>query len=492
MEIPLNASDPDPIDKVRTGITGLDAILAGGVPRDEIHLVQGAAGTGKTTIGLQFLLEGAAAGETVLFITFAQTEAALRKIAASHGWSLDGVKIEELMGADASKDRAEQTLFRTADVELGETTESIFAAVDRIQPERVVLDSVASLRLLAGDALRYRRQLLTMRRFFAGRSGTVLLVDGPEPDLALEELAHGVVQLERLAPEYGDVRRRLLILKMRGMAFNGGYHNFRIRRGGLEVYPRIQPQKEDEYTGWETMTSGVAGLDKLLGGGLEQGAACLIVGSTGTGKTSVSTLFAYEAAKRGLRVALFCFDERPQTLLMRSEGLGMNLRPLVAQGLITIKPISTAELSPGEFSQLVREAVEDQAKVVIMDSLTGYFHSMPQEEALLSQMHDLLTYLSNNGVLSMLIVSQHGLIGQEIQGPLDVSYMADAVVLLRHFEAGGAVRKAISVLKKRHGPHESTIRELKFAPGGISVGEPIKDFSGVLSGMPVFQGQVGR
>ena len=486
-------SASDPTSRTATGIKGLDAILAGGLPRGELHLVQGSAGTGKTTIGLQFLLEGAAAGEKALFVTFAQTEAALRKIAASHGWSLDGVDVQELIGADAVHDRAEQTLFHTADVELSETTDSFFATIERLQPDRVVFDSVTSLRLLAGDPLRYRRQLLTMRQFFAARSSTVLLLDGEEPDAALEDTMHGVIRLERQAPEYGDVRRRLSITKMRGMGFNGGYHNYRIRTGGLDVYPRIRPQDNADAVTGTVLTSGVAGLDTLLGGGLDEGTACLIVGPSGTGKTSVATLYAYEAAKQGMRVALFCFDERPETFLTRSEGLGMEVRELVAAGVITIKPISTAELSPGEFSQLVRNAVEeDQAKVVLMDSLTGYFHSMPQEEALLSQMHDLLTYLSQSVVLSILIVSQHGLIGQGLQGPLDVSYMADSVVLLRHFEAAGAVRQAISVIKKRNGPHETTIRELKLASGGISVGEPITDFSGVLSGMPTFQGQVKR
>jgi circadian clock protein KaiC len=259
------------------------------------------------------------------------------------------------------------------------------------------------------------------------------------------------------------------------------------------VFPRIRPQEDSEPVATVTMKSGVAGLDTLLGGGLEGGTACLVIGPTGTGKTSVATLYAYEAARQGKRTALFCFDERRETFLVRSEGLGMKIRELVAQGLISIKPVSTAELSPGEFSQLVRNAVEQEgAEVVLMDSLTGYFHSMPQEEALLSQMHDLLAFLSNSGVLSLLIVSQHGLIGQGIQGPLDVSYMADTVVLLRHFEAAGSVRKAISVIKKRTGPHETTIRELKLSSDGITVGEPIKDFSGVLSGMPTFQGQVRR
>ena len=419
----MSASDPSP--QVSTGIRGLDAVLVGGLPRGELHLVQGGTGTGKTTIGLQFLLYGVAAGEKVLFITFAQTEATLRRVATSHGWSLDGVDIQELTGVQAVHDKMEQTLFHTADVELGETTDSIFETIERLQPDRVVLDSVTSLRLLAGDLLRYRRQLLTMRHFFADRPSTVLFLDSEDPDAALEDTMYGVIRLERQAPEYGDVRRRLSIAKMRGMAFNGGYHNFRIRTGGLHVFPRIRPQEKGEASAMGVMTSGVAGLDSLLCGGLEEGTACLVIGPTGTGKTSVSTLYAYEAAKQGKRAALFCFDERTETFLARSEGLGMQVREMVEAGLISIKQVSTAELSPGEFSQLVRNAVdEDQAKVVLMDSLTGYFHSMPQEEALLAQMHDLLAFLSNSGVLSILVVSQHGLIGQGVQGPLDVSYMA--------------------------------------------------------------------
>ena len=486
-------SSSDASSKAATGIAGLDAILAGGLPSGELHLVQGCSGTGKTTLGLQFLLAAAAASQKGLFITFAQTEATLQRVAASHGWPLDGVDIQELTGAQAVHDKAEQTLFHTADVELGETTDSIFASIERLRPDRIVFDSVVSLRLLAGDALRYRRQLLTIRQFFAGRPSTVLFLDSESPDAALEDSMYGVIRLERQSPEYGDVRRRLSIAKMRGMAFNGGYHNFRIRKGGLDVFPRIRPQERADTALAELMTSGVSGLDTLLGGGLEEGTACLVIGPTGTGKTSVSTLYAYEAAKRGKRAALFCFDERPETFLVRSEGLGINLRGLVADGTISIKQISTSELSPGEFSQLVRNAVEvEGAKVVLMDSLTGYFHSMPQEEALVAQMHDLLTFLSESGVLSILIVSQHGLIGEGVEGPLDVSYMADTVILLRHFEAAGTVRKAISVIKKRSGPHETSIRELKLASGGIAVGEPIRDFTGVLSGMPVFQGQVRR
>lgn len=350
-------------------------------------------------------MSGAAKGETVLFITLAQTEASVAKVAASHGWSLEGVQVQEIVGLDAVKGSADQTLFNTADVELGETMTAIFAAIERVNPDRVVLDSIAQIRLLADTSLRYRRQLLTMREFFSTRAVTVLLLDGvgeETHETAVADLSYGVIDLQRMTPEYGDVRRRLSIIKMRGMNFHGGNHNYRIVTGGLNVFPRVVPEGGSEHSIFEVLQSGVAGLDTLLGGGLEEGTACLMIGPTGTGKSSVATLYAYAAAKRGERAAIFCFDERPETFIMRSEGLGMDLRPLIEQGLTTLRPISTAELSPGEFSQLVRAAVEDdQAKLVMMDSVTGYFHAMPQEEAPISQMHDLLTFLSMRGVLSL-------------------------------------------------------------------------------------------
>ncbi len=486
----MTPSDVEPSAKAATGIAGLDEILGGGLPREEMYLVRGSAGTGKTTLALQFLLEGAAKGEKAVFITLAQTKVALGKIALSHGWSLDGVEVCERSSMGSLVDAEEQTLFRTADVELGEAMTAMLGEIERIDPDRVVLDSLSQVRLLADTQLRYQRQILALRDFFAKRSTTVLVLDGAddEQDQALADLSHGVVELDRSAPEYGDVRRRLTVVKMRGMSFHGGHHNFRIHTGGLEVFPRLEPHGSSARDG-KQMKSGVAGLDTLLGGGLEEGSACLIVGPTGTGKTSMATLYAHAAAERGERTAIFAFDERPETFFKRSEGLGMEMRSLCEEGRVTIKPISTAELSPGEFSQIVREAVEQGgAKIVMIDSLTGYFHAMPQEDALLSQMHDLLTYLSQKGVLSLLIVSQHGMVGEMIQAPLDISYMADTVVLLRHFEAIGSVRKAISVIKKRQGAHETTIRELQFAPGSLDVGEPIKAFTGVLSGRPMFLG----
>ncbi|MBS7457319.1 ATPase domain-containing protein [Coralloluteibacterium stylophorae] len=475
-------------DRVGTGVAGLDDILGGGLPRGELHLVRGDAGTGKTTLGLQFLLEGAAAGERALYLSFAQSQTGLRRIAAAHGWSLQGVEVLQLPGADAGAGRQEQTLFHTADVELREATAAVIEAVERVRPERVVIDTMTTLRLLADGGLRYRRQLLGLRGFFDARPCTVLLLDGAGQDAALDDTVYGILRLERVVPEYGNVRRRLSAVKMRGVEFHGGHHTFRIRTGGIQVYPRLKPACMDTPGNWEVRTSGVRGIDALLGGGLEHGTACLVVGPTGTGKTSVATLYAYSAARNGETAAVFCFDERRETFLMRARGLGMDLEPLLERGTLILRSVSTAEFAPGEFAQIVREAVERQrARVVMLDSLTGYFHAMPQEEALLAQMHDLLAYLGRQGVLSLLVVAQHGIAGDHMRGPLDVSYMADAVVLLRHFEADGQVRKAISVLKKRNGSHESTIRELLLSGDGVAVGEPIAGFVGLLSGNPTLR-----
>jgi len=483
---------PEPL-KAPTGIKGLDEILEGGLPAGQMHLVQGGAGTGKTTLALQFLAEGIRRGEKALFITLAQTEPALRKIAQAYGLAFDGVEIVELSGMGLN-DLPQQTLFRTADVELGEATAAILEAIERFAPNRIVLDSVAQLRLLADMPLRYQRQLLDLRAVFGQSAATVLVIDSTQgsKDQPLAELSHGVILLDRSVPDYGNIRRRLIVEKMRGMAFHGGNHNFRIRSNGLDVFPRIEPRDNLEPREDGEIKSGVGGMDTILGGGLNQGSACLVLGGTGTGISSVATLYAHAAADRGERAAIFVFDEQREMFLMRSEGLGMNIRRFVEQGIITIKSISTAELSPGEFAQMVREAVDEGgAKVVMIDSLTGYFHAMPQEDALASQMHDLLSFLSRRGVLSLLVVSQHGIVGETIQGPLDVSYMSDTVILLRHFETGGTVRKAISVIKKRSGAHETSIREMRMGPGSIQVGDPIRDFTGVLSGRPVFRGHPG-
>lgn len=423
-------------------------------------------------------------------MSLSQTRRALETIAASHGWSLKGVEVRERAAILGGREEVEQTLFRTADVELGETESGLLAEVERIAPDRVVIDSIEQIRLLADTGPRYHRQLLALRDFLSERAATVLVSDGQaRGDDALSDLSHGTIALERNIPDYGNVRRRLHLAKMRGVAFHGGNHNFRIRTGGLDVFPSLEPGDLEGREIGPALESGSEELDALLGGGLDEGTACMLVGPTGVGKTSVATLYVHAAARRGERAAVFCFDERPETFFQRSEGLGMDLRPLVKRGLISIRAVETAQLSPGEFAQRVRDAVErDRVKVVMIDSLTGYFHAMPQEDALITQMHDLLAYLSQRRVLSLLVVGQHGMLGGEVRGPIEVSYLADTVVLLRHYEVGSRVEKAISVLKKRQGRHEVRIRKLELAPGRIDVGEPVEDVSGVLSGRPVHRG----
>ena len=488
--------DPIAPAQVSTGIAGLDHLLQGGLPAHELYLVTGEAGTGKTTLALQFLLAGLRAGQRVLYLTLSQSAPALRAIARSHGWALEGMTLQELAAFGPAEQAAgEQTVFRSAEVELSELTAEFLAAIERVQPERLAFNSLVQLRLLANDALHFQRQLFALRQYMAGRRCTTLLIDVAQDEPAgrdVQDLSHGVLRLERWAPEYGNVRRRLLIQKMRGLAVHGGYHNFTLRTGGLEVYPRLPVDpRRDEPEGRPAIPSGLAALDALLGGGLQAGSATLILGATGTGKTSLATLYAHAAAQRGERVALFLFEERLETFFARAAGLGLDLRPFAERGLVAARQVNAGDLSPGEFSDVVRRAVDqDGARVALIDSLSGYFHAMPQEGQLLAQMHELLSFLSQRGVLSLLVVGQHGIAGQGIAGPLDISYMCDTLLLLRHFDAGGEVRKAIAVIKKRAGPHERTIRELRFEAGGVRVGEPLRHFEGLLSGTPRFQGEV--
>ncbi|MEJ2287837.1 MAG: ATPase domain-containing protein [Deinococcales bacterium] len=475
-------------DRAATGVEGLDAVLDGGLPRDWIYLVQGAPGTGKTTLGLQFLLEGVRVGERVLYVTLSHTEREMREIARSHGWSLDDVPLFEVSAREAaSRLPADQTVFHTDQVELGETIESILEAVNEAQPERLVFDPVEQIRLLTASRLRYRRQLLVLKQVLTDIPCTSLFLTGPstEGETELESMVHGIVALERWSPSYGSVRRQLEIVKGRGMLYRGGYHSFRIRTGGLEVHPRLDATPREGSVEQVTFGSGVEQLDTLLGGGLEAGTACLILGPTGTGKTSIATLYTHAAAGRGDTAALFLFDERPETFFRRAEGIGMDLRSYEASGLGRLQQVSTGEISPGEFADRVRRAVAiDGARVVVIDSLTGYLNAMPHELLLVTQMHELLTYLSQRGVLTLLVMAQGGLLGAETIIPLDISYLVDDVVLLRYFETDGNVRRAISVIKKRLGAHESTIRELHLASTGVHVGEPLTAFRNILSGSP--------
>jgi circadian clock protein KaiC len=475
------------------GVEGLDNILRGGLTPNRLYLLEGVPGSGKTTLALQFLLEGVKRGEPVLYVTLSETEEELREVTASHGWSLDGITVRELVPSEDSLRPDEQyTMFHPSEVELSETTKTILEDVERIKPTRVVFDSLSELRLLAGNPLRYRRQILALKQFFAGRNCTVLLLDdltGTDRDLQVQSIAHGVVRLEQVNPEYGSERRRLLVIKYRGVQFRGGYHDYIIRRGGLDVFPRLIASEHRPPPVMEKLASGIAELDTLLGGGLERGTSTLIVGAPGSGKSSLAARYAFSVAEQGQNAALFIFDESLHTLLSRSAGLGMDLKKHMDAGRVTVQQVDPAELSPGEFAHCIRGSVERQnASVVVIDSLNGYLNAMPEERFLTIQLHELLTYLGQAGVATLLIGAHQGMIGGPMVAPVDASYLADAVILLRYFETKGEVRQAISVVKKRGGAHERTIREFKMQDGRISIGQPLRDFRGVLTGVPIHEG----
>jgi circadian clock protein KaiC len=475
---------------VSTGIAGLDHVLAGGLPRNRLYVVEGESGTGKTTIGLQFLLSGSRAGEKGLFLALSETQEELHAVAASHGWSLDAIALREISSTGELAPEENNTLFLPAEVELGEATKSLFDEVERAQPARVVIDSLSEFRLLSQSGLRYRRHILALKHFFAGRQCTVLLLNDISPearDAHLHSIVHGVLVLEQLAPLYGAERRRIRVVKLRGVKFHGGYHDMKIETGGVIVYPRlVAAEHHVSFTG-EQVSSGIPELDRLTGGGLERGTTTLILGPAGTGKSAIASQYAAASAQRGERVAIFTFDEGTGTFLARSEGLGTSLVPQLEAGLIQVKHVDPAEVSPGEFVHFVRVAVEEQnARIVVIDSLNGYVHGMPEEHALSNQLQELFTYLRQRGVVVILTMAQHGLLGP-LESPLDVSYLADSVLLLRHFEAQGTIRKAISVLKKR-GLHETTLRELSMDGEGLHVGKPLEQFRGVLTGVPVYEG----
>jgi circadian clock protein KaiC len=473
-----------------TGVAGLDDVLGGGLTPGRLYLIEGTPGAGKTTIALQFLMEGAARGESVLYVTLSETETELRGVADSHGWSLDGIHMREMLPSQESLQPDEQyTMFHPSEVELSETTHKILVDVDKLKPTRVVFDSLSELRLLAGNSLRYRRQILALKQFFAGRDCSVLMLDdmtSTQHDLQVQSIAHAVLRLEQLNSDYGAARRRLVVVKYRGRDFRGGFHDYKIVRGGLVVFPRLVAAEHAADESHEKLASGIDALDELLGGGLEKGTSTLFVGAPGTGKSSVAVQFALAAANRGENSALFIFDESIKTLLTRCAGMGMNLRPHIDAGRISVRQVDPAELSPGELVHDIRRAVtENKAKVVVLDSLNGYLNAMPNEQFLIIQLHELLTFLGQAGVATLLIGAQHGLIGMQMQTPVDASYLADAVVVLRYFEAGGMVRQAISVLKKRGGAHERSIRDFSLSNTGIHVGQPLKQFRGILTGVPI-------
>ncbi len=490
-------SDPQVAgDHALTGIRGLDDVLGGGLTPNRLYLLEGMPGSGKTTLAFQFLMEGVKRGERVLYITLSETEEEIRAVGRSHGWSFDGIDIRELVPTQDSLEPDEQyTMFHPSEVELSETTQRILADIERIRPSRLVFDSLSELRLLAGNPLRYRRQILALKHYFAGQRCTVLLLDdltGEGHDLQVQSIAHGVILLQQTTPDYGKQRRRLSILKYRGHDFRGGFHDYVIRRGGLEVFPRLVAAEHRATPDRGLIASSVRGLDDLLGGGLDRGSSTLITGAAGTGKSSLAVLFAHAAAERGECATLLLFDENQRTLLARMRSLGVDLQPHIDAGRIRIHQIDPAEWSPGEFSNAVRvAAVEHHSTIVVIDSLNGYLHSMPNERFLIIQLHEVLSFLGQQGVASILTNAQMGLVGQ-MTSEVDASYLADSVVLTRYFELDGEVRMAISVLKKRGGRHERSIREFGMRAGTISVGEPLRGYRGVLTGVPVRSARSGR
>ena len=470
-----------------TGIEGLDHILLGGFPRNHVYLLQGDPGVGKTTLGLQFLLEGARHGEGALYLTLSETRDELHAVARSHGWDMTGVDVFEQLIGEQSLEEDETTVFYPSEIELGQTIKAMLTEVDRLKPKRVVLDSLSEIRLLAQSTLRYRKQILALKQFFSSRNITVLLLDDRTAevnDLQLQSVPHGVVELERFTPMYGAARRRLQLIKVRALNFKDGYHDFAIRTGGIVVYPRLVAAEHRRYVEHEQLPSGVEALDKMLGGGIDRGTSTLIMGPAGSGKSALASQYVVGAASRGEKAAMFIFEESLSSLYNRATSLGMALRQHVESGSILVRQIDPAQLQPGEFAALVREAVErDGARAIVIDSLNGYLNAVPEERFLLLHLHELLSYLGEREVASILVFAQHGLMGP-MQSSVDVSYLADAVILLRYFEAHGRIRKAVSIVKKRGGLHDTSIRDFTMSAKGIAVGATLEDYRGVLTGVP--------
>ncbi|MFT3725763.1 MAG: gas vesicle protein GvpD [Hyphomonadaceae bacterium] len=480
--------------RARVGVPGLDDVLAGGLIPGHVYLLEGSPGTGKTTIALKFLLEGAERGEQGLYITLSENESELRAGGASHGWTLnDKIEIFELVPPESLLDPdKQQSLLYSSDLELGETTKLVFEAIARVKPKRIVLDSLSEIRLLAQNSLRYRRQILSLKHFFAKSGATVLMLDdltSDTNDKTVHSIVHGVIRLEELAPDYGAERRRLRVMKYRGTRFRGGWHDFVILTGGVKAFPRLVAAEHRTIFEREQISSGISGLDILLGGGIERGSSVLVLGPAGTGKSTFAFQFADAAVKRGEKAALFIFDEEISLLLDRARTLGFEFDAMITDGNLIVEQVDAAELSPGEFAHRVREKVDAaEAKTVVIDSLNGYSAAMPNENALVLHIHELLQYLNRQGATTFLTVAQHGLVG-DMKAPVDVTYLADTVVLLRYFEALGHVRRAVSVIKKRTSRHEETIREYTISRRGLSLGEPLEEFQGVLRGVPTYIGK---
>ena len=478
-----------------SGISGLDNILGGGLTAERIYLLEGEPGTGKTTTGLQFLAEGARQGETVVYITLAETAAELRSVALSHGWDLDGIHIHEVLPSEnLLQPEAQYTMFHASEVEMGTTMQLILSVIEERKPSRVVIDSLSELQLLADNPLRYRRQVLSLKQFFASRSCTVILLDdrtAAGSDLQVRSIAHGVITLEQSVKDYGGERRRVRVVKYRGRAFRGGMHDYDIQYGGLQVYPRLVAAESRVSASRVQLHSDLPALDALLGGGLEEGTSTLISGPPGTGKSSLAMQFAAAAANRGQASALFLFEEAANNLLSRADGLSMNVRQHYDSGLLTIQQIDPAELSPGEFAAAVCRAADNGARVVVIDSVNGYLNAMPDERFLATHLHELLTYLGQRGIVTILVAVQQGLLGGQMNSTVDASYLADNIVMLRYFEYDGEVRQAVSVVKKRTSAHERTIRQFSMSSRGLEVGEALRGFRGILTGVPVYLNAAG-
>ena len=479
--------------KESTGIAGLDEVLGGGVPAYRLYVVEGNPGSGKTTFALQFLLEGVRLGQRVLYVTLSETREELNDVALSHQWTLDGIDLLELDSLSSRfQEDADYTVFHPSDVELEETVQRIRAEVERLNPDRVALDSVSELKILSQTSARYRREILGLKQFFAGRKCTVLVLDDcttGENEQQLQSIAHGVFRLERQAREYGTTRRQIHVVKMRGVRFQDGWHDFVIKSGGLELYPRLCASVTAAVEDEPTAESGSTQMDALLGGGLDRGSSTLLIGPAGGGKTTLCSQYLMSALKRGEQVVCYQFEESRQTFLHRSSGFGMDFEPYIASGKFQLVPVDIAELSPGEFAWRVQRAVEEQhASFIVIDSLNGYLNGMPSENFLLIHIRELLSYLGQKGVVTLMTLAQQGMVGSVMQSPVDVSFLADTVILLRFFEAAGQVRQAISVVKKRRGPHERTLREMKIGATGAQIGEVLAQFEGVLTGVPRFRG----
>lgn len=489
MKIQNNSSDIF----LSTGIAGLDNILGGGLTKDRIYLIEGEPGTGKTTTGLQFLVEGAKKGESVVYITLAETAAELQSVAQSHGWPMHNIHIREVLPSEnLLQPEAQYTMFHPSEVEMGTTTQLILSVIDERKPTRVVIDSLSELQLLADTPLRYRRQVLALKQFFASRSCTVMLLDDRTAagiDLQVRSIAHGVITLEQSVKDYGAERRRVRVVKYRGMAFRGGMHDYDIQHGGLCVYPRLVAAESRVMQNREQLKSGLTELDLLLGGGLEEGTSTLIAGPPGTGKTSLACQFVSAAAKRGQKSAMFLFEEAANNLLNRADGLGMGVRQAYNDSQLTIQQIDPAELSPGEFATAVCRAADEGSKVIVIDSINGYLNAMPDERFLTTHLHELLTYLGQRGVVTILVGVQQGMLGGQMSTTVDASYLADNVLMLRYFEHDGEVKQAVSVFKKRGSLHERTIRQFSMSRQGIQVGAPLRGFRGILTGVPVYVGK---